>query len=164
MSSSIVRFSTKVCTALHTCPTVTSMKMCTAHTSTMNSLHSSGQLTPAFLISCRYSKLPWKYFWSVSTLRHAAPPSSYALAICYMQQDILMSARLKLITMLLSVDAWCDDVLCPTCGASDGVTALIGGNLHWQKQIIPLCACSVNRLAVMQMLPTRLGTQNKVKM
>lgn len=53
-----------------------------AVTSTMNSLHKRGHVTPAFLMSWRYSKLPWKYLRSVRTLRQAAPPSSYALAIC----------------------------------------------------------------------------------
>lgn len=53
-----------------------------ALTSTMNSLHKRGHVTPAFLMSWRYSKLPWKYLRSVRTLRQAAPPSSYALAIC----------------------------------------------------------------------------------
>ena len=49
----------------------------------MNSLHSKGHVTPAFRMSWRYSKLPWKYLRSVSTLKQAAPPCSYALAICH---------------------------------------------------------------------------------
>mmetsp|Transcript_32417 Transcript_32417/g.71622 ORF Transcript_32417/g.71622 Transcript_32417/m.71622 type:complete len:263 (-) Transcript_32417:243-1031(-) len=53
----------------------------TWYASTMNSLHSRGQVTPAARILLRFSKLPWKNFSSVSTLRQAAPPASYALAI-----------------------------------------------------------------------------------
>mmetsp|Transcript_5415 Transcript_5415/g.22199 ORF Transcript_5415/g.22199 Transcript_5415/m.22199 type:complete len:324 (-) Transcript_5415:16-987(-) len=47
----------------------------------MNSLHRSGHVTPASRMSWRFSNDPWKYFSSVSTDRHAAPPASYALAI-----------------------------------------------------------------------------------
>ena len=48
----------------------------------MKSLHRRGQDTPAARMSCRNLKSPWKNFESVSTLRQAAPPASYALAIC----------------------------------------------------------------------------------
>mmetsp|Transcript_3746 Transcript_3746/g.10149 ORF Transcript_3746/g.10149 Transcript_3746/m.10149 type:complete len:216 (+) Transcript_3746:574-1221(+) len=47
----------------------------------MNSLHRSGHVTPASRINVRFSNEPWKYFSSVRTERHAAPPASYALAI-----------------------------------------------------------------------------------
>mmetsp|Transcript_28075 Transcript_28075/g.71552 ORF Transcript_28075/g.71552 Transcript_28075/m.71552 type:complete len:385 (+) Transcript_28075:2212-3366(+) len=53
----------------------------TWYASTMNSLHSSGQATPASRMSVRLAKEPWKNFSSVSTLRHAAPPASYAWAM-----------------------------------------------------------------------------------
>ena len=48
----------------------------------MKSLQRRGQDTPAARMSCRNLKSPWKNFESVSTLRQAAPPASYALAIC----------------------------------------------------------------------------------
>eukprot|EP00982_Pelagococcus_subviridis_P009723 30941-Pelagococcus_subviridis.AAC.8 len=41
----------------------------------------SGHSTPADRMSSKFSNPPWKYFSSVSTERHAAPPASYAFAI-----------------------------------------------------------------------------------
>ena len=54
----------------------------TQPTSTTNSLQSSGHCTPASRMAVRFSKLPWKNLASVSTDRQAAPPRSYACAIC----------------------------------------------------------------------------------
>lgn len=48
----------------------------------MNSLHRSGQVTPALRMAARFSNPPWKNLASVSTERQAAPPASYPCAIC----------------------------------------------------------------------------------
>mmetsp|Transcript_734 Transcript_734/g.1696 ORF Transcript_734/g.1696 Transcript_734/m.1696 type:complete len:237 (+) Transcript_734:584-1294(+) len=73
----------------------------------MNSLHSSGQVTPEERMSSRFSKPPWKNFSSVSTDRHAAPPASYAL-------PILTGSKLGWITPLLG-DAFLTSAMSAGC-------------------------------------------------
>mmetsp|Transcript_4994 Transcript_4994/g.17987 ORF Transcript_4994/g.17987 Transcript_4994/m.17987 type:complete len:235 (-) Transcript_4994:9-713(-) len=56
----------------------------------MNSLHRRGHPTPAPLMSSRLSKLPLKYFSSVSTEMQAAPPASYSSAMSTGSKSSLM--------------------------------------------------------------------------